>query len=130
MVKPSYLPAGAKRIWDELVPHVQRPHPSYSRFFAILCMDLWDIETLDRQLMTEKLIVKGTKGTRKHPAAQIRREKVGEVIRLAEQFGLTVLAAMKVYQAENPNKHIAGEGISLLNGQWKRDISCGTTTTH
>lgn len=129
MVKPSYLPAGAKRIWDELVPHVQRPHPSYSRFFAILCMDLWDIETLDRQLIKEKLVIKGAKGIKKHPAAQIRREKTMEAMRIAEQFGLTVLSAMKVHQAEHPNKNTAGIS-GLLNGQWKQGITCGATTTH
>lgn len=95
---PDDLPAGARPIWEQAVAELQTKGLTPADLEAIRLMCIQALRARQAAEMVERhgMIVEGARGPITNPALRIERDATHAYLRLAEQFGLTLAAKLRL----------------------------------
>ena len=113
---PVWLPAAAKRYWKEIAPRLEQAGLISlldGAAFAVHCDSLGKYEEVTRQLKTlEDMLDETPQGYQvQHALFTIRNKLWDQVLRSAQEFGLSPAARSKV-------KEVAQQQLPLGNDGW------------
>lgn len=109
---PEWLSPAAAAEWERIVPTLLTRRLLAVTDYGVLAHYCASVATADaalRELQTAGVVIEGAKGDRKHPAFQVWRDSVSQLIVLARELGLTPSARSRMSAPEaNPDDGSAG----------------------
>ena len=101
---PKYLCPLARSEWNRVVPLIEKTLSlSHQRMLAAYCDCVADVEIASRELTQDGQTILDATGKKiNHPAWNRKRDARAQMLRYANEFGLTPAAASKIPVAEVP----------------------------
>jgi P27 family predicted phage terminase small subunit len=95
---PEDLPEGAQAIWRALMPEIEARglREGDYEMFRLLCITAHRARRATAQIEKYGELVKGQRGPMVNPMLRVERDATQMYIRLAEQFGLTFAARLRL----------------------------------
>lgn len=95
---PEYLPEEAQVMFRTIVQELQPRglREADLEAVAMLCHSAWIHQEATRNIATQGLIVKGTRGPMVNPLVKVARDEAANYLRLSEAFGLTLGSRLRL----------------------------------